>query len=123
MSCKQAEVPWRQQEIQVMGKTVLQPRLIAYMADSPRLSYTYSRTRQEALPWTPTVLQIKVPPNDAFIPTFMVHLEASMHSWSTRACPAQEAASRACESFREEGNKISFTLRYLQLCDVREVHA
>lgn len=53
------EVPWQQQEIQVMGRKVFQPRLIAYMADDESLSYTYSQTRQIALPWTPTVAEIK----------------------------------------------------------------
>ena len=56
----QDEVPWQQQEIQIMGRKVLQPRLIAYMADDKSLSYTYSRTQQVALPWTPTVAEIKV---------------------------------------------------------------
>lgn len=55
----EAEGSWQQQEISVHGRKVMQPRLICYMADSPQLSYTYSRTRQEALPWTPTVRVIK----------------------------------------------------------------
>jgi len=55
----QAEGSWQQQEISIHGKKAMQPRLISYMADSPELHYTYSRTRQTALPWTPTVLLIK----------------------------------------------------------------
>ena len=43
-----------------MGRKVMQPRLVAYMADDPSLSYTYSRTKQAALQWTPTVLEVKV---------------------------------------------------------------
>lgn len=38
----------------------MQPRLVAYMAEDPSLSYTYSRTKQTPLPWTPTVALIKV---------------------------------------------------------------
>jgi len=55
----EAEGSWQQQEISIHGKKAMQPRLISYMADSPELHYTYSRTRQTALPWTPTVLLIK----------------------------------------------------------------
>lgn len=38
------EVPWQQREIVIVGKRVMQPRLIAYYADSadPALAYTYS---------------------------------------------------------------------------------
>lgn len=53
-------MPWQQQEITVMGRVVMQPRLVAYMADDTSLSYTYSKTKQAALPWTQTVLKIKV---------------------------------------------------------------
>eukprot|EP00884_Botryococcus_braunii_P008453 jgi/Botrbrau1/17609/Bobra.0166s0046.1 len=43
----------------VMGRKVMQPRLISYMADDVKLAYTYSRTQLEASPWSPTVLRIK----------------------------------------------------------------
>lgn len=43
-----------------MGRKVLQPRLVAYMADNKSLSYTYSQTKQIALPWAPIVADIKV---------------------------------------------------------------
>lgn len=42
-----------------MGKKVMQPRLVAYMADDDSLSYTYSHTKQQVQPWTHTVNEIK----------------------------------------------------------------
>jgi hypothetical protein len=36
------EVRWEQRELSMMGRRVLQPRLICYMADAPELQYTYS---------------------------------------------------------------------------------
>ena len=56
----QEEVPWQQQEITIMGRKVMQPRLVAYMADDPSLSYTYSHAQQTALPWSLTVARIRV---------------------------------------------------------------
>lgn len=55
----QETVPWLHQEIAVMGRHVLQPRLIAYMADNPNLVYTYSGATLKPILWTETVLQIK----------------------------------------------------------------
>ena len=56
----QAEVEWEQKEIRVMGRSVMQPRLVAYMADSEDLGYTYSQTKQRVLPWTSSVEVIRV---------------------------------------------------------------
>ena len=56
----QDEVAWEQQEIRVMGRKVMQPRLVAYMADHEGLAYTYSHTKQRVLPWAPSVREIKV---------------------------------------------------------------
>ena len=56
----QEEVPWQRQEITIMGRKVMQPRLVAYMADDPSMSYTYSHAQQTALPWSLTVARIKV---------------------------------------------------------------
>ena len=50
--------PWRQQEIQIYGKTCLQPRLSAWYA-SGGLRYCYSGIELSALPWTDLLLQIK----------------------------------------------------------------
>ena len=56
----QAEVAWQQKEVTVHGKTVMQPRMVAYMADEPSLAYTYSRQTMVPDAWTPAVRVIKV---------------------------------------------------------------
>lgn len=56
----QEEVAWRQKEVTVHGKTVMQPRLVAYMGDDPSLAYTYSRQTMIPDAWTPAVRLIKV---------------------------------------------------------------
>lgn len=56
----QDEVAWKQREVTVHGKTVMQPRLVAYMADDPSLAYTYSRQTMVPDAWTPGVNIIKV---------------------------------------------------------------
>ena len=48
---------WRQEEITVYGKPYLQPRLSAWHGD---LCYSYSGIRLDPLPWTPTLLDLKV---------------------------------------------------------------
>ena len=48
---------WRQEEITVYGKPYLQPRLSAWYGE---LAYSYSGIRLEPLPWTPTLLDIKL---------------------------------------------------------------
>ena len=56
----QDEVAWQQKEVTVHGKTVMQPRLVAYMGDDPSLAYTYSRQTMLPEGWTPAVSAIKV---------------------------------------------------------------
>ncbi|KAK9820152.1 hypothetical protein WJX72_006734 [[Myrmecia] bisecta] len=55
----QADVKWEQREITVMGRKVMQPRLVAYMAEHEQLVMTYSRTTLIPTPYTPAVLAIK----------------------------------------------------------------
>eukprot|EP00873_Tetraselmis_striata_P034498 jgi/Tetstr1/454762/TSEL_041645.t1 len=55
----QREVKWQQRDIQMMGKRVMQPRLVAYMADDSSLAYTYSGTKLEPDCWHPFVLRAK----------------------------------------------------------------
>ncbi len=43
-----------------MGRTVMQPRLIAYMADDTALQYTYSGLSLTPAAWSPAVAEIKV---------------------------------------------------------------
>ena len=56
----QEEVAWQQKEVTVHGKTVMQPRLVAYMGNDPSLAYTYSRQTMVPHAWTPAVKLIKV---------------------------------------------------------------
>lgn len=51
------ECPWRQQKITVYGKAYLQPRQCAWYGD---LGYSYSGIRLEPLPWSATLLDIKL---------------------------------------------------------------
>ena len=53
------QVAWERRKIKIFGKEVMQPRLVAYMADNESLTYTYSRVTVEPLPYTPAVAQIK----------------------------------------------------------------
>lgn len=52
------EVAWEQRHIEVFGREVLQPRLVAWVGD-PDAVYTYSRTRHLPNPWTPTLAQLR----------------------------------------------------------------
>jgi len=54
----QAEIPWRQEQITLFGKTHLQPRLICWMGD-PGCRYTYSGKQWEPQGWHPLVATLK----------------------------------------------------------------
>lgn len=56
----QVEVGWMHKEVMVMGRSVMQPRLVAYQADHRGLAYTYSRLTLSPDAWTPAVLAVKV---------------------------------------------------------------
>lgn len=51
---------WQAREVTVMGRRVMQPRLVAYMADHSGLKYTYSGSCMVPLAWNDAVLKIKV---------------------------------------------------------------
>jgi alkylated DNA repair dioxygenase AlkB len=53
------ETPWRQDEITLFGKRMLQPRLHAWYGDA-WASYTYSGLCNEPLSWTPLLFEIKI---------------------------------------------------------------
>lgn len=59
-SMAKEEVGWEHREVRVMGRRVMQPRLVAYMADDPSLCYTYSGLTLPTLPWSPAVAEVKV---------------------------------------------------------------
>lgn len=52
------ETPWRAESIRLFGKTVLQPRLLAWHGDADA-GYTYSRLRLIPAPWTPRLLELR----------------------------------------------------------------
>ncbi|NVK03404.1 MAG: alpha-ketoglutarate-dependent dioxygenase AlkB [Flavobacteriia bacterium] len=51
-------VNWKHESITLFGKEVLQPRLTAWYGDKG-VDYTYSGLKNEALPWTATLLEVK----------------------------------------------------------------
>ena len=55
---EQEKVAWLQKEITVMGRKVMQPREIAYMADNG-LQYTYSKTQLEPVPFPAELADLK----------------------------------------------------------------
>ena len=52
------ETPWRSESITIYGKTVLQPRLMAWYGDA-QARYRYSGRTFEPLPWTPLLQSIR----------------------------------------------------------------
>jgi alkylated DNA repair dioxygenase AlkB len=52
------EIDWRQEEIVLFGRRCRVPRLVAWHGD-PGATYTYSGTRHEPAPWTPTLMAIR----------------------------------------------------------------
>lgn len=52
------EITWRQETITLYGRTFVQPRLLEFYGDDG-VEYTYSRKRYRALPWTPTLQELR----------------------------------------------------------------
>ncbi len=53
-----AEVAWEQRSVVIAGRSIPQPRLVAWMGEAG-LSYTYSGLTLSPSPWTPTLAKIK----------------------------------------------------------------
>ncbi len=53
------EIGWKQEPVSIFGKMILQPRLTAWYGDPDR-SYSYSGITMDPMPWTPTLLEIKL---------------------------------------------------------------
>ncbi len=53
-----AETPWREDEIVLFGKKVMQPRLFSWHADSG-VEYKYSGLRLQPQPWSPLLIALK----------------------------------------------------------------
>ncbi|GGW71209.1 alkylated DNA repair dioxygenase AlkB [Winogradskyella epiphytica] len=56
--CIKSETNWQHDDITIFGKTYKQPRLTALFATST-MSYKYSNITMDALPFSPTLLEIK----------------------------------------------------------------
>ncbi|WP_405369742.1 alpha-ketoglutarate-dependent dioxygenase AlkB family protein [Nonlabens sp. Asnod2-A12] len=67
------ETPWRQNKIQLFGKTHDEPRLTQLYGDAD-IAYGYSGIEFNALPWTDTLKQIKADVEQAAGTTFNVCL-------------------------------------------------
>jgi alkylated DNA repair dioxygenase AlkB len=52
------EVPWEARAIKLFGRSVLQPRLVAWLGE-PEAVYTYSGVRNEPRPLTPAVAALR----------------------------------------------------------------
>lgn len=50
-------VPWEQRSVQMFGKPVPQPRLVAWFGDGA--AYTYSGLRLEPHPWLPLLMELR----------------------------------------------------------------
>lgn len=55
----QHEITWRQEPIKIFGKEIMQPRLTAWYGDTGK-GYSYSGIRMVPLPWTTSLMEIKV---------------------------------------------------------------
>ncbi|MEB3187479.1 MAG: alpha-ketoglutarate-dependent dioxygenase AlkB [bacterium] len=53
-----AATAWRQEPIRMFGRTVMQPRLLAWHGD-PDATYTYSGVCHEPEPWTPDLSSVR----------------------------------------------------------------
>lgn len=53
-----SDIEWRQDEIKIYGKTIMQPRLTAFYGD-PTKSYKYSNLEMKPVGWTDDLLLIK----------------------------------------------------------------
>lgn len=52
------EIPWQRHRLRLFGREVEAPRLSCWMGDTGAV-YTYSRTRFDPLPWTPTLAALR----------------------------------------------------------------
>lgn len=52
------EIPWEQKEIVIMGRRILQPRLVAWIGDREAV-YTYSGVTNVPVPWTPMLADLR----------------------------------------------------------------
>jgi alkylated DNA repair dioxygenase AlkB len=53
-----AQTPWQQPQVQIYGRQLPVPRLVAWYGD-PEASYRYSGLSHQPLPWTPLLAEIR----------------------------------------------------------------
>jgi alkylated DNA repair dioxygenase AlkB len=53
-----SNIEWRNDEAIILGKHIITKRKVAWYGEKP-FEYTYSKTTKRALPWTPTLLELK----------------------------------------------------------------
>ncbi len=58
VNCLEREIVWKQEEITLFGKKMLQPRLTAWYGD-PEKSYTYAGLTLDPIAWTPILRTLK----------------------------------------------------------------
>lgn len=58
MQMLMSAIAWRDEYITMFGKTMLQPRRVAWYGDA-QASYTYSGIRHEPLPWIPVLDELR----------------------------------------------------------------
>lgn len=51
-------IPWKADEVMMFGKRIITKRKMAWYADDG-ISYTYSSSKKDALPWDPVLLELK----------------------------------------------------------------
>lgn len=52
------ELPWTEHELEMFGRTVLEPRLSAWIGDEGT-AYRYSGRLREPRPWTPALIELR----------------------------------------------------------------
>ena len=70
MNALQEEIPWKQEQIKLFGKTHPTPRLTAWHGDK-HCVYKYSGVVNQPFPWTPSLLTIKTRASISLSDTFI----------------------------------------------------
>lgn len=70
MNALQEEIPWKQEQIKLFGKTHPTPRLTAWHGDT-HCVYKYSGVVNQPFPWTPSLLTIKTRASISLSDTFI----------------------------------------------------
>lgn len=69
-------IDWKQYPIRLFGKTMLQPRLIAWYGD-PNITYKYAQTTLTASGWTPTLKTLQ----EQLLESTQLHFNSVLANW------------------------------------------